>query len=100
MQASTRRSPNWESLYEVSAPEAATITVLNLVPFTNYKLRLVANNVVGASEPSEPSPEFQTLQAEPAHPPSNMTVRAMSATEIKVRWIVSIFILVLPVDIK
>lgn len=57
-----------------------------------YKLRLIANNVVGASQPSEPTKEFQTIQAPPSHPPKNVTVRAMSATELRVRWIVSILI--------
>ncbi|CAL4093041.1 unnamed protein product, partial [Meganyctiphanes norvegica] len=86
-QAQSSRSSAWDVVYEVSAPDATTINVHNLIPFTNYRLRLIANNVVGQSEPSEPSPEFQTLQAEPAHPPSNMTVRAMSSTELRVRWI-------------
>lgn len=89
-QAQSSRSSTWETVYAVSAPDATTITVQNLIPYTNYHLRLIANNVVGASAPSEQSPEFQTLQAEPAHPPSNMTVRAMSSTQLRVRWIVSI----------
>ncbi|PSN39774.1 Protein sidekick [Blattella germanica] len=46
-----------------------------------------AINVVGSSSPSEPTKEFQTIQAPPAHPPYNVTVRAMSATELRVRWI-------------
>ncbi|XP_064109452.1 protein sidekick-like isoform X2 [Macrobrachium nipponense] len=87
VQALSSRSSTWETIYEVSAPDATTITVQNLIPFTKYYLRLIANNLVGMSEPSEASPEFQTLQAEPAHPPSNMTVRAMSATQLRVRWI-------------
>ena len=62
----------------------------DLVPFTTYRLRLIAKNVVGTSEPSEPTKEFQTIQAPPAHPPRNVTVRAMSATELRVRWIVRI----------
>jgi protein sidekick len=56
-----------------------------------YKLRIISNNVVGSSSPSEPTKEFQTIQAPPAHPPYNVTVRAMSATELRVRWIVSIY---------
>lgn len=56
-----------------------------------YKLRLIANNVVGASQPSESTKEFQTIQASPSHPPKNVTVRAMNATELRVRWIVSIY---------
>jgi len=67
------------------------LTVTGLVPFMLYKLRITANNVVGASSPSEPTKEFQTIQAPPAHPPYNVTVRAMSATELRVRWIVSTF---------
>jgi len=47
----------------VSDPDASTITVDGLTPFMQYKLRLIANNVVGASRPSEPTKEFQTIQA-------------------------------------
>lgn len=90
VEAQTARNMTWFPMYEVSDPDAITITVRNLVPFTVYKLRLIANNVVGASEPSEPSKEFQTIQASPSHPPKNVTVRAMSATELRVRWIVSL----------
>lgn len=67
-----------------------TLTVVGLIPFTLYRLRLIARNVVGPSEPSEPTKEFQTIQAPPSHPPRNVTVRAMSDTELRVRWIVSI----------
>lgn len=91
VQAQTARNATWFTVYEISDPDATTITVAGLVPFTVYRLRLVANNVVGASEPSEPSKEFQTIQAPPSHPPKNVSVRAMSATELRVRWIVSIF---------
>ncbi|KAF5272120.1 hypothetical protein FQA39_LY01202 [Lamprigera yunnana] len=87
VEAQTARNISWFIIYEVSDPDATTITVRNLVPFTLYRLRLIANNVVGASSPSEPSKEFQTIQAAPSHPPKNVTVRAMSATELRVRWI-------------
>ncbi|KAF2903932.1 hypothetical protein ILUMI_02247 [Ignelater luminosus] len=87
VEAQTARNMTWFPVFEVSDPDAITVTVRNLVPFTVYKLRLIANNVVGASEPSEPSKEFQTIQAAPSHPPKNVTVRAMSATELRVRWI-------------
>ncbi|XP_050687397.1 protein sidekick-like isoform X4 [Eriocheir sinensis] len=87
VQAQSSRSSSWETIYEVSAPDATTITVQNLIPYSNYHLRIIANNIVGSSVPSEPSPDFQTLQAQPAHPPSNMTVRAMSSTLLRVRWI-------------
>ena len=93
-QAQFSRSSTWETIYEVSAPDATTVTVQNLIPYSNYRLRIIANNIVGPSPPSGPSPDFQTLQAQPAHPPSNMTVRAMSSSLLRVRWIVSLDLLV------
>ena len=54
-----------------------------------YALRLVATNVVGPSTPSEPTKRFQTIQAPPSHAPYNVTVRAVSATQLRVRWTVS-----------
>ena len=80
---------NWRTMpRQVAAPEASTLTVRNLTPFLEYALRLVANNVVGASPPSEPTKRFQTIQAPPSHAPHNVTVRAVSATQLRVRWTV------------
>ncbi|CAG9821930.1 unnamed protein product, partial [Phaedon cochleariae] len=87
VEAQTARNATWFAVYEINDPDATTIAVTGLVPFTVYRLRLIANNVVGASRPSEATKEFQTIQAPPAHPPRNMTVRAMGATELRVRWI-------------
>ncbi|KAK8775217.1 hypothetical protein V5799_031434 [Amblyomma americanum] len=86
VEAQTRRSEHWIPVYETSAPEARTLRVSPLVPFTEYRLRLVAANVVGPSPPSEPSQWFQTIQAPPAHPPRNVTVRAVNAQSLRVRW--------------
>ena len=58
MQAQSSRNSTWDTLYEVTDPEAATITVRNLTHFMEYVLRLVANNVVGPSPPSEPTKRF------------------------------------------
>lgn len=87
VEAQTARNLTWFTIYEISDPDASTLTVTGLMPFTSYRLRLIATNVVGPSEPSEPTKDFQTIQARPAHPPFNVTVRAMSATELRVRWI-------------
>ncbi|KAG6449472.1 hypothetical protein O3G_MSEX006098 [Manduca sexta] len=87
VQAQTARNSSWVTIYEVNAPEAQSILVTGLVPFTTYRLRLIATNVVGSSQPSEPCKEFQTIQAPPRHPPKNVTVRAVSATNLRVRWI-------------
>ena len=51
-----------------------------------YQLRLVANNVVGRSLPSEPTKNFQTIQAQPKHAPMNVTIRAFEFTKLNVRW--------------
>ncbi|KAL5276641.1 SDK2 family protein [Megaselia abdita] len=87
VEAQTSRNVTWFTAYEVYDPDASTLTVTNLKPFTQYRLRLIATNVAGSSEPSEPTKEFQTIQARPMHAPFNVTVRAMSATELRVRWI-------------
>ncbi|XP_050099535.1 protein sidekick isoform X2 [Anopheles aquasalis] len=87
VEAQTARNLTWFVVHEVNDPDASTVTVLGLTPFTSYRLRLIACNVVGRSEPSEPTKDFQTIQAPPKHPPFNVTVRAMSAKELRVRWI-------------
>ncbi|RLU19110.1 hypothetical protein DMN91_009468, partial [Ooceraea biroi] len=45
VQALTARNSTWYNIYEVSDPDASTITVGGLIPFVQYKLRLIANNV-------------------------------------------------------
>ncbi|XP_033229948.1 protein sidekick isoform X4 [Belonocnema kinseyi] len=89
IQAQTTRNTTWYTIDEISDPDydTNTIKVQRLTPFMQYKLRLIANNVVGSSAPSEPTKQFQTIQAPPSHPPRNVTVRAMSATDLRVRWI-------------
>ncbi|XP_067641974.1 protein sidekick isoform X2 [Eurosta solidaginis] len=87
VEAQTARNMTWFTVCEISDPDAETLTVTGLMPFTQYRLRLSATNVVGTSQPSEPTKDFQTIQARPMHPPFNVTVRAMSATQLRVRWI-------------
>lgn len=82
------RNSNWSTIYEsTNHTQEDAITVYNLRPYTEYRLRLTPVNVVGPSvRPSESSPPFQTLQALPAGPPSNVTIRTVSATALRVRW--------------
>ena len=42
-----------------SAPKARSITVEGLRPYTQYQLRLIAENVKGRGAPSEPSQAFE-----------------------------------------
>lgn len=87
VEAQTSRNLTWFTVYQVTDPEACTLTVDGLVPFTLYRLRIIATNVVGPSNASESTKDFQTIQARPMHHPLNVTVRAMSAMELRVRWI-------------
>jgi protein sidekick len=87
VEASSARNATWHTVYEVADPDASTVMVKNLVPYMEYRLRLVANNVVGRSEPSEPTKKFQTIQARPKHAPKNVTIRAFEFTKLNVRWI-------------
>ena len=83
-----RNAENWSVIYEsINHTQEDAITVHNLRPYVEYRLRLIPVNVVGpALKPSAPSPPFQTLQALPQGPPSNVTVRTVSATALRVRW--------------
>ena len=87
VQALNKRNATWTDIYTAVDPDAKSIIVKNLTPYMEYQLRLIAQNVVGPSQPSEPTREFQTIQAPPSHAPQNVTIRAMSATELRVRWI-------------
>ena len=87
IEALSARNNTWTSIYEISDPEATTLRVENLIPYMEYSLRLVANNVVGPSQPSLPTKTFQTIQAKPKHAPQNVTIRAFEFTKLNVRWI-------------
>ncbi|KAL4239205.1 Protein sidekick-2 [Mactra antiquata] len=76
----------YKVIYEVSDPSARSLQVQNLKPYTHYKLRITAENIVGRSDPSEPTRQFQTIQDAPGAPPGNVTVRALNATALRVSW--------------
>jgi len=82
------RNASWLSIFEsTNNTHTNAIVVKNLRPYTEYRLRLIPFNIVGRSiEASAPSPSFQTLQAPPAHPPLNVTLRSLNSTSIRVRW--------------
>ena len=81
---------NWMTVFETSQPDATSLTVTGLRPYTGYKLILIAENIAGQSDPSEPTRNFQTIQAAPSGPPPEVTVRAVNETAIRVRWKVCI----------
>ncbi|BFZ02837.1 hypothetical protein BsWGS_05876 [Bradybaena similaris] len=77
---------SWDRVHTISDPTANQITVYNLHPYTSYTLRVIAQNIVGNSGPSEPCNMFQTKQAVPGMPPQDITPRANSSTSIRIRW--------------
>lgn len=89
VQAQSDPSSDWVQIHEVSAPLATSLTVQGLKPYSNYRLRLVAENVAGQSDPSQPTRWFETLQAPPDRPPTDVSVRALNETAVRVRWTVS-----------
>ncbi|XP_069123043.1 protein sidekick-like [Argopecten irradians] len=86
VQGQQNDNTTWGEVYRISNPGATSLTVLNLRPFTEYRLRMIAVNIVGPSLPSQPTRKFQTLQSAPSVPPDNVTVRAQNATALRISW--------------
>uniref|UniRef100_A0A673YU70 Sidekick cell adhesion molecule 2 n=1 Tax=Salmo trutta TaxID=8032 RepID=A0A673YU70_SALTR len=68
-------------------PDARSLEVLELNPYTSYRFRMRQVNIVGTSPPSQPSRKIQTLQAPPDISPYNVTLRTASETSLWLRWV-------------
>ncbi|XP_064423550.1 protein sidekick-2 [Latimeria chalumnae] len=68
-------------------PDARSLEVPNLNPFTYYSFRMRQVNIVGTSPPSQPSRKIRTLQAPPDMVPANITLRTASETSLWLRWV-------------
>ncbi|XP_054992318.1 protein sidekick-1 isoform X1 [Sorex araneus] len=78
----------WVSLYEEeNEPDAQTLEVPDLTPYTHYRFRLQQVNVVGPSPFSPASRVIQTLQAPPDVAPTRVSVRTASETSLRLRWV-------------
>nr|XP_053782234.1 protein sidekick-1 isoform X3 [Desmodus rotundus] len=78
----------WVSLYEEeNEPDAQTLEIPNLTPYTHYRFRMRQVNVAGASPFSPSSRVIQTLQAPPDVAPTSVTVRTASETSLRLRWV-------------
>ncbi|XP_058141692.1 protein sidekick-1 isoform X1 [Dasypus novemcinctus] len=78
----------WVSVYEEeNEPDAQTLEIPNLTPYTHYRFRMRQVNVVGASPFSPSSRVIQTLQAPPDEAPTSVTVRTASETSLWLRWV-------------
>uniref|UniRef100_A0A1A8DKE9 Sidekick homolog 2b (Chicken) n=1 Tax=Nothobranchius kadleci TaxID=1051664 RepID=A0A1A8DKE9_NOTKA len=84
----THYLPNVTLEYRVSnEPEARSLEVPGLNPYTSYRFRMRQVNIVGTSPPSQPSRKIQTLPAPPDMAPANITLRTASETSLWLRWV-------------
>uniref|UniRef100_A0A2I3HQ10 Fibronectin type-III domain-containing protein n=1 Tax=Nomascus leucogenys TaxID=61853 RepID=A0A2I3HQ10_NOMLE len=78
----------WVTLYEEeNEPDAQTLEIPNLTPYTHYRFRMKQVNIVGPSPYSQSSRVIQTLQAPPDVAPTSVTVRTASETSLRLRWV-------------
>uniref|UniRef100_A0A7N8X091 Sidekick cell adhesion molecule 2b n=1 Tax=Mastacembelus armatus TaxID=205130 RepID=A0A7N8X091_9TELE len=78
---------DWMMVHQVSnEPEARSLEVPGLNPYTFYRFRMRQVNIVGTSPPSQPSRKIQTLPAPPDMAPANVTLRTASETSLWLRW--------------
>uniref|UniRef100_A0A1A8RZ28 Sidekick homolog 2b (Chicken) n=1 Tax=Nothobranchius rachovii TaxID=451742 RepID=A0A1A8RZ28_9TELE len=78
----------WLMVQELAnEPDARSLEVFDLNPYTFYRFRMRQVNIVGTSPPSQPSRKIQTLQAPPDISPANVTLRTASETSLWLRWV-------------
>uniref|UniRef100_A0A671U5A3 Sidekick cell adhesion molecule 1 n=1 Tax=Sparus aurata TaxID=8175 RepID=A0A671U5A3_SPAAU len=77
----------WRVVYQKdNQPDADTLEIPNLTPFTQYRFRMRQVNIVGSSPMSAPSRLIQTLQAAPDTHPSNLTLLSATQTSLCFNW--------------
>ncbi|KAI9539301.1 Protein sidekick-2 [Dissostichus eleginoides] len=78
----------WLMVHQLTnEPDARSLEVLDLNPYTFYRFRMRQVNIVGISPPSQPSRKIETLQAAPDIAPANVTLRTASETSLWLRWV-------------
>ncbi|TSO37067.1 Protein sidekick-2 [Bagarius yarrelli] len=78
----------WVMVHQLAnEPDARSLIVESLNPYTFYRFRMRQVNIVGTSPPSQPSRKIQTLQAPPDIAPANVTLRTASETSLWLRWV-------------
>ncbi|XP_063076857.1 protein sidekick-2-like [Engraulis encrasicolus] len=79
---------DWVTVHQLAnEPDARSLEVPALNPYTYYRFRMRQVNIVGTSPPSQPSRKIQTLQAPPDMSPANVTLRTASETSLWLRWV-------------
>ncbi|XP_041941993.1 protein sidekick-2 isoform X3 [Alosa sapidissima] len=78
----------WVTVHQLAnEPDARSLEVTGLNPYTFYRFRMRQVNIVGTSPASQPSRKIQTLQAPPDMAPANVTLRTASETSLWLRWV-------------
>ncbi|XP_075890891.1 protein sidekick-1-like isoform X2 [Nelusetta ayraudi] len=72
--------------HKYNQPNADTLQIPDLTPFTQYRFRMRQVNIVGSSPLSAPSRLIQTLQAAPDTHPSNLTLLGATQTSLQLKW--------------
>uniref|UniRef100_A0A8C7XTG8 Sidekick cell adhesion molecule 1a n=1 Tax=Oryzias sinensis TaxID=183150 RepID=A0A8C7XTG8_9TELE len=80
------KEDTWRVVYEENHPDADTLEIPNLTPFTQYRFRMQQVNIVGSSPMSAPSRLIQTLQAAPDTHPSNLRLVSATQTSLRFSW--------------
>lgn len=78
---------DWEKHPDkVIVPGSTTMaTIQNLLPANSYHIRIIAENILGKSEPSEVI-QVTTQEEAPSGPPTEIYAEPKSSTEIKISW--------------
>ncbi|XP_061543001.1 neurofascin homolog (chicken) a isoform X18 [Phycodurus eques] len=74
----------WQDL--ATYPGDLNSVILQLTPFVNYQFRVISINAVGHSEPSHPSPKYQTSSAAPDVIPRGLRGWGSEKDNMEVTW--------------
>ncbi|MED6254125.1 hypothetical protein ATANTOWER_016787, partial [Ataeniobius toweri] len=81
------KEEEWRVVYQKdNKPNADTLEIPSLTPYTQYRFRMQQVNIVGSSPMSAPSRQIQTLQAAPDTYPSNLSLVSATQTSLCFSW--------------
>uniref|UniRef100_A0AAX7VLX9 Sidekick cell adhesion molecule 1a n=1 Tax=Astatotilapia calliptera TaxID=8154 RepID=A0AAX7VLX9_ASTCA len=81
------KEEEWKVVYQKdNQPDADTLEIPDLTPFTQYRFRMQQVNIVGSSPMSAPSRLIKTLQAAPDTHPSDLSLLSATQTSLRFSW--------------
>lgn len=66
--------------------ETISAEIQTLMPFSNYEIRLYAENKIGISGPTVPIIRIQTKEEAPEGPPTSVVAVANSSQSLVITW--------------